>query len=205
VKRMAEFTGLEPSFIEKSNLRVDPGEFRKMLLDEERKVAGRFDARITGHDPNLAEIRAAFDPSLAGYYSAYSAGINDYVRRSLKYENDLPCEVLSPNVGPWNYGRGGNGYLNVADELRSAMIKNPNLKVMFASGYYDLATPYYATDYTVNRMDLNEKLRGNIVQTYYTAGHMMYHEMASLKRLKEDVAGFMRGAVGNGDRVAREE
>ena len=90
VRRMAELTGLEPAFIEKSNLRVDATEFRKMLLNEERKVAGRFDSRITGHDPNPAEIRAGFDPSLAGYYSAYSAAINDYVRRSLKYENDLP-------------------------------------------------------------------------------------------------------------------
>ena len=112
--------------------------------------------------------------------------------------------MLSPNVRPWNYGAGGNGYLNVADELRSAMIKNPKMKVMFASGYFDLATPYFATDYTVNRMDLGKELRANIVQTYYSAGHMMYHELASLQKLKDDVAAFMRRAVEKGERMAGE-
>jgi len=131
---------------------------------------------------------------LAAISSAYVSAFNDYVRKELKYENDLPYEVLA-GLGPWNYGRGGNGYLNVAEELRSAMMKTPHLKVMFASGYFDLATPYFSTNYTVDHMDLGKELRENITTQRYIGGHMMYHHQKSLADLKRDIQQFMTSAL----------
>ena len=97
---------------------------------------------------------------------------------------------------PWNWGRGGPGNLNVAPRLRSAMVQNPYMKVFFAGGHYDLATPYFAAKYTVNHMGLEPNLRRNITFAEYEAGHMMYIETASRLKLKADVAAFLDGAIG---------
>ena len=91
--------------------------------------------------------------------------------------------------------QGGRGYLNVADELRTAMMKTPHLKVMFCSGYYDLATPYFSTNYTVDHMDLGKDLRENISIQRFIGGHMMYHHQKSLMELKHDIQQFMTSAL----------
>jgi carboxypeptidase C (cathepsin A) len=148
-----------------------------------------------GTDPDPASSRPEYDPSLSLYLPAYSGTFNDYVRRTLKYQSDLSYETLSDKVWPWNFGPSGSSGLSVVDSLRSAIIKTPNLKVMFASGYCDLATPYYAVDYTIDHLDLPPELRKNITHTYYVGGHMMYHHRASLAKLKADVAGLIRSAL----------
>lgn len=111
--------------------------FQKHLLAGETRVIGRFDARITGFDPEPVASFPTYDPSLSGYLPVYSSTFNDYVRRGLRYDSVLPYEVLSNKVGPWRFGNEGHGYLNMADTLRSAMIKNPHLRVLFCSGYFD--------------------------------------------------------------------
>jgi len=121
--------------------------------------------------------------------------MNDYARRDLKYENDLSYEILTGRVQPWSYANVENEYLNVAETLKRAMTKNPFLKVWVANGYYDLATPYFATDYTVKHMGLDPAVRGNITMSYYEAGHMMYIHMDSLKKLKADYAAYMEATL----------
>lgn len=195
VSKLAAYTSLPASFIDKSNLRIGPSEFRKMLLNDEHKIIGRFDTRIAGLDPDPANSNAEYDPSLGTYLALYTATFSDYVRRNLKYDNDLQYEVLSNKVRPWNFGPAGNGYLNVADDLRSAMVKVPSMKVMFCSGYFDLATPFLATDYTINHLDLSHELRANITQTYYPGGHMIYHNHEGLLKLKENLRAFMESAI----------
>ena len=176
---------------------VQAWSFNKRLLADERKVVGRFDARITGFDPRPTKEFSSFDPSASFYFPIYSSTFNDYVRRTLKYESVLPYEVLSDKVRPWKFGDdGGHGYLSVASTLRSSMAKNPHLKIMFVSGYFDLATPYFATNYTINRLDLSPQLQANITHNYYMGGHMMYHNTPSLKKLKADVAAFISSASG---------
>ena len=113
----------------------------------------------------------------------------------MKYENDNFYEVLSPRVGPWDFGPAGSGYLNVATTLREAMTKSPSLKVMVASGYFDLATPLGATNYTINQMPLSQELRRNIEQTYYPGGHMMYLNRAALVKLHADLQAFYESAL----------
>jgi carboxypeptidase C (cathepsin A) len=190
-EKLAAYTGLPIDWILRSDLRIDPMRFMKQLLNDQRKMLGRFDSRVTGFTSDPIEAEPEYDPSLSPYLGAYTANFNDYVRRELKFESDLPYEVLSGRVQPWNYGPAGNGYLNVADDLRDAMLQNPSMHVMFASGWLDLATPFAATDYTIDHMGLVKELRGNITTQYFPAGHMMYHEASSLKKLHEDVASFI--------------
>jgi carboxypeptidase C (cathepsin A) len=194
VEKVSRYTGMTQDYVDKADLRIRSDNFRKLLLGDSRQLIGRFDGRIKGYDPRPVGSSPEYDPSLPEYLAIYSAAFNDYIRKELRYENDLPYEVLA-GLGPWNYGRGGNGYLNVAEELRSAMMKTPHLKVMFASGYFDLATPYFSTTYTVDHMELGKDLRENISTNRYIGGHMMYHHQKSLAALKGDIQQFMNSAL----------
>ncbi len=195
VKRLHRYTSLPTDVIESCDLRISPGQFRKRLLGEEQQIIGRFDGRIIGFDPAPSASRPTYDPSLSRYFPIYSSCFNDYVRRTLGYESTLPYEVLSERVRPWKFGESGLGYLSVSDNLESAMVKNPNLKVMVASGRCDLATPFFAADFTLSHIDVGRDLRRNITHVRYDGGHMMYHHRASLKKLKSDVARFLRSSV----------
>ncbi len=195
VDRLARYTGLSPAYIEQSNLRIPIYRFTKALLRDQRRTVGRLDSRFTGIDRDAAGERFEFDPSYAAIQGPFTAMLNDYVRRELKYENDLPYEILTGRVRPWNYNNVQNQFLNVAETLRQAMSRNPALQVYIASGYYDLATPYFATQYTVHHMMLDPALRGNVHMGYYEAGHMMYIHQASLRKLKQEVRAFYQRAL----------
>ena len=195
IQQVARFTGLSTNFVYKSKLRINIFNFAKELLRDQDKTVGRFDSRYTGLDRDGVGDTFDYDPSYAAVQGPYTAALNDYVRRELKYESDLPYEVLTGNVRPWNYGEYQNRYLNVAETLRRSITQNPHLKVMVANGYYDLATPYLATDYTFNHLILDPSLRGNITMTYYEAGHMMYSHKPSLVKLKKDLAAFIESAL----------
>ena len=115
--------------------------------------------------------------------------------RTLKYESDSPYQVLTDKVQPWNYDRFQNRYVNVAEMLRQAMTQNPNLKVMIANGYYDLATPFFATEYTVNHIGLEPALSNHIGLTYCDAGHMLYTKKRCLDNLHGAMADFYQKAL----------
>jgi carboxypeptidase C (cathepsin A) len=195
VEKLARYTGLSPVYIERANLRIEIHRFVKELLRDQRRTAGRLDSRFTGIDRDAAGEMYEYDPSYAIIQGAYTATLNDYVRRELQFESDLAYEILSKRVWPWNYGEHQNEYVNVAETLRQAMSMNPYLKLFVANGYYDLATPYLATNYTMNHLELDPLLQDNITMAYYEAGHMMYVHLPSLARLKDDLAGFVRSAV----------
>jgi carboxypeptidase C (cathepsin A) len=190
--RLAQLTGLSPQYIEQTNLRVEINRFDKELLRNERRTAGRLDSRFIGIDLNAAGEEPEFDPSYASIFGEYTAVLNDWVRRGLKFETDLPYEILTGKVRPWSYERYQNRYLDVGESLRAAMTQNPHLRVMVANGYYDLATPFAATEYTFARMQIDPELRKNVSMTYYPAGHMMYIHRASHRKLREDVVAFIR-------------
>jgi len=125
----------------------------------------------------------------------FTATFNNYVRQDLKFESDLPYEVLTGKVMPWDFGTARNRYLDVAETLRETMVHNPYLKVFVANGYFDLATPFLATRYTFDHMGLPPGLQTNVSMGYYGAGHMMYVNQPSLVELKKDLAGFIHSAA----------
>ena len=195
-KELARLTGLPAETALKANLRIDPDVFRKTLLVDQEKVVGRFDGRLAGFDPDPIGRDPDHDPSFHQFFAAYAGAFNDYARRGLKYETDVQYDVLTGRVQPWNFGRGGSGYLTVADNLERAMRKSPQTKLLVCSGVHDLATPYFAAGHTLRHMRLSPDLRGNVSETFYTGGHMMYHEAGALKQLKADVSRFVAGAAG---------
>ncbi|MCC6299328.1 MAG: peptidase S10 [Anaerolineales bacterium] len=192
VKRTSYFTGVSEQFIERSNLRINDQHYFKELLRERGLTVGRLDSRLIGRDRLGVTEHAEYDPLLTNIMGPYTAAFYDYIRRELKFESDLPYEILSGFVHPWSYKEFENAYVNVTETLRAAMTYNPYLKVYVANGYYDLGTPYFATEYTFNHLGLDESLRGNITMGYYEAGHMMYIHIPSLKQMKKDLANFIK-------------
>ncbi len=195
LERLARYTGLSPEYLARTNLRINIFRFTKELLRHQRLTVGRLDSRFTGIDRDAAGEYFEFDPSMAIIMGPYTAAFNDYIRGELNFSSDLPYEILNPRVWPWSFAEFENRYVNVAETLRKAMTTNPYLKVFVANGYYDLATPYFGTEYTFNHLQLEPGLRGNLSMAYYPAGHMMYIHLPSLARLKDDLAGFIKGAL----------
>ncbi|NTU82088.1 MAG: peptidase S10, partial [Chloroflexales bacterium] len=193
--RLARYTGLSEQYIARSDLRIRDDRFVKELLREEGRTVGRLDSRFQGVDRDTVGERAEFDPSLAAIIGPYTAALNDYVRSDLKFESDLPYEVLTGRVHPWRADH-ENRYIDVAETLRGAIARNPHLRVYVASGYYDLATPYFATSYTLSHLGLDASLRGNLAVSLYEAGHMMYIHRPSLARLRQELAAFVSATGG---------
>lgn len=189
--RLARYTGLPAEYILRTNLRINIHRFVKELLRDQRRTAGRLDSRFTGIDRDAAGEHHEYDPSYAIIQGPYTGLLNDYVRRELRFDSDLPYEILSERVRPWSFDQHQNAYVNVGETLRKAMSMNPHLRVFVANGYYDLATPYLATRYTFDHLELDESLRDNITMTHYEAGHMMYIHDPSLAQLKADLDAFL--------------
>ena len=191
IHQLARFTGLSEDYLDRTDLRIEILRFTKELLRAQRRTVGRLDSRFTGIDRDAAGENFEFDPSMAAIMGPYTAALNDYVRSELNFESDLPYEILTERVYPWSYADFENAYVDVAKTLRTAMTTNPTLKVYVANGYYDLATPYFATQYTFNHLGLDASLQANIRMGYFEAGHMMYIHMPSLDKLKGELVNFL--------------
>ena len=169
--------------------------FAKELLRSEQRTVGILDSRVKGIDSDSAGEYSSFDPALFLTTGPYAAGMNDYVRNELQYQHDQPYEVLNLKVNrEWNWGSAAQGYVNVSETLREAMSKNTHLKVLIACGYYDMATPYCASRYTVSHLGLDPALRDNIVIKYYDSGHQLYTHLPSLKKMTDDASAFVNKA-----------
>ena len=190
-QKVARLTGLSPAYVERTNLRVEIDRFTKELLRDERRTVGRIDGRFTGIDRDAAGERPEYDPSISAIMGPYAGMLNDYLRNDLKFDSDLPYEILTGRVRPWNYAPYENRYVNVAEKLRTAMTENPFLHVFVAKGYYDLATPFFAADYTFDHLGLDPSLRSHLSGDYYETGHMTYVQLASLAKMKQDLAKFI--------------
>ena len=188
--KLARFTGLSKEFVKQSNLRIYIHRFTKELLRDQRQTVGRLDSRFKGIDRDASGASFEYDPSYAAIQGPYSSVMNQYLQGDLDYQSELPYEILTGRVQPWSYNNYTNRYVDVSEALREAMTHNQNLKVFVANGYYDLATPFFATEYTFNHMQLDPSLKSNITMTYFASGHMMYIQQTSLEKLKADLDTF---------------
>lgn len=192
VKNVARFTGLSETFVARANLRVSLSRFSAELLRDEQQVVGRFDGRYKGFVRDELSSNMEYDPSSSAVMGAYGATFNNYVRTELNFEEDKPYEIIA-SVGRWDWGA-DNNFVNVADTLAESLTQNPFLKIHVSSGYYDLATPRFASRYTFNHLNVAPALQKNITMDDYEAGHMMYLNLADLKKQKGDLAKFIRTA-----------
>jgi carboxypeptidase C (cathepsin A) len=195
LNKLSRFSGLSKAFIDNNNMRVDLNMFNKELLRDQKRTTGRLDSRFTGIDANAANDSPDNDPSMSAIRPPYTATFNAYVRGELGFKSDLEYYILGGGItSPWNWNV-NNGYANTSVALKQAMQKNPYMKIFVASGYYDMATPYFAAEYSFANMSLDPSLRKNVSFYYYEAGHMMYIEKISLKKLHDDAAGFIQRSV----------
>jgi len=198
-KKLSAFTGLSEDYLIKANLRVNLGQFREELKRAQGETTGRLDARYTGPTYDLLGEYAVYDPQSAAITGPFTAAINDYIREELKYKTDRNYNLLGGEPGRhWDWKRmqpGFRGFFpggpNVMGDLAEALLANPHLQVQVENGIYDLATPFFATEYTMEHLGLPAKLESHIHEEYYDAGHMMYLHEASLAKLKENIAKFM--------------
>ena len=190
VAKLARLTGLPPRVIEENDLRVNGSTFRKMLLHDKGLILGRYDARITGRDANPAAPFPRFDPSYAAAYGPFSAAMNSYLRQELKFEDDLPYELLA-GVSPWNF-EARNSFPSVAARLGSVISQNPFLRVLVLGGLCDLACPIDSLHYSVDHLQLDPAYRGNFSFVEYQAGHMMYLNLPDLQKMQQDIEAFIR-------------
>lgn len=189
--KLARYTGLSEKFVSENDLRIHIDRFCKELLRSEKRTVGRLDSRIKGKDPQVSGDEPDFDPSMTTIRPPYTAVFNHYVRTQLGYKTDMPYHILGGGIKtPWGWNL-TQGYVDTSTALRAAFAKNPHMRLFVASGYYDLATPYFATDFTLNHMGLDSELRRNVVTATYEAGHMMYIHEPSLVKLKADVSKFL--------------
>jgi carboxypeptidase C (cathepsin A) len=193
--KLSGYTGLSEEFIARSSLRIEKFHFMKELLRDKGVTVGRLDSRYQGVDRYNVGSMLEHDPSLDVWMGPYTATFNDYVRRDLGYESDLVYEILNPKVWPWNYEKFQNAYVDVSDTLRDTMTKNPGMQVYVASGYYDLATPYFATEYTLSHLGIEKMLEDNIEISYFEAGHMMYVHRPSIEKLGPELRAFIERSI----------
>jgi carboxypeptidase C (cathepsin A) len=198
-EKLSSYIGLPVDYILGSDLRIPPGHFRKELLQGQRLTLGRYDDRFTGEDVDTAGEEPEYDPSDTGITGAFVAAFHDYLARDLGYQTDLSYRPTYYASGVrWDFTHkaqdlGGGGYSNQADvalDLSQAMRENPHLLLYSLNGLYDLATPFFGTEYDLGHMQLDPAVRGNVRFSYYPSGHMVYLNPDALKMMKGDLARY---------------
>jgi carboxypeptidase C (cathepsin A) len=195
-RRVAELTGLPRALVEEKNLRIGDQTFFFEALRTQGRIVGRLDARGTGPMAASRTRDWEFDPGIEAIVPAYTMAGMAWFAEALGLEHDTRYEVLSHDTHKqWNWSRGdsrGNGFTSTAPELSRALRRNPLLKVLVASGRYDLGTPYSASDWSLAQLDVPAEVLTRITHRYYDAGHMMYTRAAELKQLKADLASWLQ-------------
>jgi len=190
VEQLSRYIGLRPEVIEAHDLRIDVPTFTKELLLDQKQIVGRLDGRFMSPEPD----DRFFDPSSAAILPPYTSAFNNYLRTELNYKSDMPYRVFAydlPGFRDWEWGNAVEGFPSTAGGLRSAMIKNPYMKILVMEGYYDLATPFAAANRTMDHLDLGPQFRQNISYATYNSGHMVYIDRAEHDKMKKDLVDFM--------------
>jgi carboxypeptidase C (cathepsin A) len=201
-KKLSRFTGLSEDYLLKGDLRIVLPQYTAELQRSRGLTTGRLDSRFSGP---LGDMLAEFgqsDPQSDAVSPAFVSVFNSYVRNELKFGNDKEYNPLNYQAnGAWDWKHQGNGGFgfpgapNTEGDLVQAMLTNPNLHIEIESGLYDLATPFFGSEYTVDHLGLPEKLQGNIKLKTYDAGHMMYLHDEDLAKLKNNIVAVIDGAT----------
>jgi carboxypeptidase C (cathepsin A) len=204
-EKLHEYTGLPVELLLRANLRMTGGMFEKDLQLDEGTTTGRLDSRYKGPDLDPMSEESEYDPQSNAISAAYTAAINSYLRKDLKYGDQqtyLPGAYSEAGF-TWDFRHqipGGppvdqlfGGSTNVMPDLAFTMKSNPRMKVMLAGGYFDLATPFFEGMFEMHHLPIPEKLQANISYHYYPSGHMVYVNESVLKQFHADVAAFIGG------------
>lgn len=197
-KRLAELTGLPLALVQEKNLRISEQTFFFEALRDQGRIVGRLEARVTGPMAASRTRDWEFDPGIEALATPYTTAALAYYA-ALGIPTEARYEVLCREVHKgWNWKRGSgdgmqeaNGFTCTSTDLGRALRRNPHLRVFVASGRYDLGTPYSASDWSLAQLDVPAEVLARVTHRYYDAGHMFYTRVEDLKRLKQDLAGWL--------------
>ncbi len=194
-RRVAELSGLPVALVEEKNLRISDETFFFELLRDRGLIVGRLESRVTGPMAASRTRKWEFDPGVEALVAPYTMAANAYLCGELGVDTTARYEVMSMEVNKqWDWNRGdakGNGYACTSPDLSRALRRNPHLRVLVASGHYDLGTPYSASDWSVAQLDVPADVLARVRHHYYDAGHMMYTREPELTKLKQDLATWL--------------
>jgi carboxypeptidase C (cathepsin A) len=193
VAKLSRYTGLSESYIRTSNLRIPYDRFDAELARDRGIVFGRLDSRFQSYVLDKSAPSLAWDATDTAIDSAFISGGNEYMRETMGYRTDLLYraeiyDLIYADGKDWDFKHGDNVQsINVAPDLAKAMTYNPRLKIFSANGYFDFATPFFATEYVLDHLYLAPELRKNITYGYYESGHMVYLHPAALAKFHDDL------------------
>ena len=191
-EKLAAYTGLDAKFIDHYDLRIHIMRFCKELLRDQHRTVGRIDSRYKGIDRVKAGNVLEADPSIDSTGGVAASALNTYLRDEIGLDTEEVYNIMGMEVWKnWDYEDFKGRYVDTSEAMREVMSRSPGTKVFVANGYYDLATPHFATEYTFSHMGLDPEIRKNVQMTYYEAGHMMYVHKPSLNQLAADLREFV--------------
>ncbi|WP_298670789.1 peptidase S10 [uncultured Sphingomonas sp.] len=203
--QMSQLIGLSPEFIKRANLRIDLPRFQKELLRDRRERVGRFDSRYVGVDADAAGERPDSDASSDAISGAFIGTFHEYLSNTLGYKTDMQYRLSARDAAGfdwnWKHKAPGGGFSaqqnnpNTAVDLAFAMRDNPHLKVLSMNGWYDMATPFFGTEYDLGHMMLEPAQAKNLSFTYYPAGHMTYLNPEALREMRRDLVKWYDSAL----------
>ena len=202
IRKLSNYLGLSQQYIRNANIRVSYDRFQRELLRSQGIVVGRLDGRYQTYDTDRSAMAGPdWDPTDSSIDAPYTTAVNQYIREDLKYNPSIPYRsniygIIYGDGSSWDFSHNGAYPTNVAPDLADAMTQNPKLHVFSANGYYDFATPFFATDYTLRHLNLNPGIQQNITYGYYEAGHMIYLSDSALAQYKSDLARYYDAALG---------
>ncbi|RAK54395.1 peptidase S10 [Phenylobacterium soli] len=194
-RQMSAYTGISVDYLKRVNLRLDLSRFRKELLRDQRRTLGRYDSRYTGFDADAAGEGPEYDPSDVAVSGAFIGAVHDYLERDLGYQTNMTYRPSGQGINMgWNWkhkapgARFASSVADTAQDLGAAIRQNPHLHVYSLNGVYDMATPFFGTEYDLSHMWLEPSLRGNVRFAYYPSGHMVYLNPDAFRAMRADVA-----------------
>ena len=200
VAKLHRYTGLSAQYIRNSNLRVPYPRFETELMRQSGRVVGRLDSRFTMQSLDPLSDDPDDDAASAAISGPYGAAVNQYIRSDLGYRTSLLYRQNAYDAiresGGWENKHNGNSLTDVSPDLAAAMVYDPHLRVFSANGYYDFATPYSATLFTLNHLGLDTPLPQNITYGFYQSGHMMYLVPPALAQLHDDLERWYAAVLG---------
>ena len=190
--KMARYSGLSEKTVLQNNFDVSTSYFWKELLREKGFTIGRLDSRYLGIDGKDAGERPDYNAEITSWLHSFTPAINYYLREHLKYKTDIKYNMFGP-VHPWDRSNDHTG-----ENLRQAMAQNRYLNVMFQSGYFDGATTYFNSKYSMWQLDPSGKMKDRLSWKGYRSGHMMYLRNEDLIKANDDIREFIQQSAANG-------
>jgi carboxypeptidase C (cathepsin A) len=195
-EKLHGYTGLSVEYLKYANLRVSENAFTHELLKPQHKIVGRLDGRFTGPTLDPLNKYSDYDPQSAAIGAAYTAAFLDYYHGDLKFGQGVTYHTTNYAIGDkWKWTHktadGEQPIVNSGVDLAQALVQDANLRVLVLNGYYDLATPFSATEYVMRHLGVPPSASSRIQMKYYEAGHMMYVNPPSLKKMKGDLDAFI--------------